>query len=213
MFPNNYECEGQLNIWDYLTSQDQGKDQVKAPLREADDSMCEGCKWREHKNRELNVDEHGQTWVVKCPGTACANWVFGTPLNLTAEKPSKEEIVWYEPEEVIYCFNRDFLPSLEKVVQIISKLYEFEFTSYEADWNKPDNPTVYKYVFKRHSVLEISEGTYAGTDTRFIAVDWEGCKEGTACACDNLDRIFRAIDNAIYRNKHMKKPRKEENEE
>lgn len=200
----DYACDGQMNIWEYIYQ----VESKPKPKQEPDDSICEGCKWRKYPARELEIDEHGQTWVYKCPGTACANWKYGTPLNLSVEKPSKEVVKWYEPEKVIHCFNHDYLPTLEQAVEEISKKYGLEFTSYEADWNKPDNPTVYKHVFKKHSYLEISEGVFAGTDTRYIAVDWEGYHEGTSCPCESLVRIIRAVDNAIYRNEHIKKPKK-----
>ena len=241
--PNNYQCDGQLNLWDYLLSTAiceysghtcnkkelwkvaDSLDELQCPHvccrkcntrmcgarcngseepkhQDPDDSICEGCKWREHKNRWLEVDEYGQTWVHGCPGTACANWTGGTALNLTAEKPSKEEVVWYLPEPKIYCFNRDFLLPLDKTIEKISEWTGLKFTSYVADWLSDDkNQTVYKHIFKDKSYLEIHEDTYMGTDKTFISVGWDNKTEGTGTPCDNFDEVLRAVNKAVERTK------------
>lgn len=195
MIPKDYQCEGQLNIWDYLSA-------PKPQKPEADDSICEGCKWREHKKRWLEVDEFGQTWVHGCPGTACANWIGGTILNLTAELPSKKEVVWYEPEPKIYCFNRDFLLPLDRIVEKVSEWTGLKFTSYEADWKPEDrNHTVYKHIFKDKSYLEIDESRYTGTGQTFIGVTWEAKLEGRSRPCDNFDEVLTAVNAAIERSR------------
>ena len=243
MIPNNYQCDGQLNLWEYLSSTTiceysghtcnkkelwkvaDSLDELQCPHvccrkcntrmcgarcngseepkhQDPDDSICEGCKWREHKNRWLEVDEYGQTWVHGCPGTACANWTGGTALNLTAEKPSKEEVVWYLPEPKIYCFNRDFLLPLDKTMEKIIEWTGLKFTTYEADWMpEGSNKTVYKHIFKDRSYLEIDEKVYLGTDKTFISVSWEGKGEGTGTPCDNFDEVLSAVNSAIKRAK------------
>lgn len=254
MITNDYQCVGQMNIWDYLSSTTtcdhsghtcnkkelwkvaDSLDELQCPhvccrkcntkmcgarcngseepmpKAEPDDSICEGCKWREHKDRELNVDEYGQTWVYRCPGTACMNWKTGTPLNLTAQKPDHQEVIWYEPEEVIYCFNRDFLPPLEKVVEIMTDWFGIKFKKTEFEYKGEVTNTVYQYK-RGKSVIELDEGIYSGgayEGRRFIGVSWNAPKEGTAGGSLNLWEVERALQRALqraeeYKNKKVKK--------
>lgn len=111
------------------------------------------------------------------------------------------------------------LPSLEETIADITQKYGLSFTTYQGEWNLPDNPTIYKHVFKRNSVLEISEGHYwspHGKDyqgARYIAVDWEGWHESASRPCDDIAEVYHAVEFSIYRNEHMKKPKKDENDE
>ena len=104
------------------------------------------------------------------------------------------------------------LPTLEETVALITEKYGLEFETYQGDWNLPDNPTIYKHVFKKHSVLEISECHYNPSDVRFIAVDWDGWHESVSRPCDDLSEVYHGVDYAIYRNEHAKKPKKQEEE-
>lgn len=199
MITSDYQCEGQMNIWEYMY-QVESKPKPE-PKQEPDDSVCEGCKWREHDKRWLEVDEYGQTWVHACPGTACANWTSGTPLNITTEKPSKEETVWYLPEPKPYCFNRDFLPDLEWIVNWLMEWTGLKFTYFEDKFKGEVYAKGYRHKFKGSDV-EIDEGTYAGSHKRFVGVSWEGKLQGTSAPCDNLDEILRAVERAIERSKN-----------
>ena len=221
--PKDYVCDGQLNIWDFMTENYSAKIEPKPKLCEGepDDSICEGCKWRETEGRELEVDEHGQTWVYKCPGTACANWKHGTPLNLTAEKPDHKEIVWYEPEDKPYCFNRNFLPSLEETVRIMEDWFGIKFEKTNYEYKDEIYNTVYVYKCYGKSTIELDENVYSGGDyagERFIGVDWNAPMEGTAGGCLSLyeveHRLRKAISRAVkYKEEHKHKKRGEEDEE
>lgn len=214
--PKDYFCDGQLNIWDIMS-------QMKEEKPECDDSICEGCKWRETEGRELEVDEHGQTWVYKCPGTACANWKHGTPLNLTAEKPDHQEVIWYEPEDKPYCFNHNYLPSLEETVRIMEEWFEIKFEKTNYEYKDEIYNTVYVYKCYGGSKIELDENTYTGGDyegERFIGVDWESPngKEGTAGGCLSLweveHHLQKAISRAVkYKEEHKHKKRGKEDEE
>ena len=242
MIPNNYQCDGQMNFWDYIATTEvckfsnhtcnkqelwkvaqmdgetcpetccrsctvqfcgarcNGSEEPKH--QDPDDSICEGCKWREHKNRWLEVDEYGQTWVHGCPGTACTNWMGGTVLNLTAELPSKNEVVWYQPEPKIYCFNRDFLLPLDRTMEKVIEYTGLKFSTFQADWMAGErNRTVYKHIFKDKSYLEIFESQYMGTDKTFISVSHEAKLEGRSFPCDNFDEVLRAVNSAVERTK------------
>lgn len=197
--PKDYVCDGQMNLWDYMSLTEPKPEKPKC---DPDDSVCEGCKWREHKSRELEVDEHGQTWVYKCPGTACANWKFGTPLNLTAQKPEKEDIRWYEPEEVIYCFNRDYLPSLEVAVQIVEEKTGLKFQEQKCSWDETIGKIYVKKVKKR--LYEMYEDHYSkptNDGSRFISVSWDEPTAGSGRPCDNLDEILRFFERALENDK------------
>lgn len=223
--PKDYVCDGQLNIWDFVTENYSTKQEPKPKLckGEPDDSICEGCKWRETEERELGIDEHGQTWVYKCPGTACANWKHGTPLNLTAEKPDHQEVVWYEPEDKPYCFNKNWLPSFEMVIETMSDWFGIEFKKVDYEYKGEIYNTVYQYKCYGGSKIELDEGVYTGGDykgERFIGVDWESPngKAGTACGCLSLWEVEHHIQSAInraieYKEKQKHKKRGEENEE
>lgn len=188
--------EGQMTIWDFLEKEEPKRNDVQP-----DDSICEGCKWRETKGRWLEVNDLGHTWVHCCPGTACANWKQGTPLNLTCQ----DEIAEYmqDGSEGIYCYNRDFLPSLEQCVEYVKDNFGFHFTTYQFEWDdKEINRTIYKCVFKKGSVLELTESTYSGTNKRYIGVSWEGRKAGFGAPCDNLHEVSRFVEQAWER--HLK---------
>ena len=45
---------------------------------------CKGCKFENWPGKSYETDRHGNIWVIKCRGNACANWPQGTPMNLTA---------------------------------------------------------------------------------------------------------------------------------
>lgn len=208
MLPNNYECEGQLNIWDYLSS----ASAEPQPKAEPDDSICEGCKWREHKDRELNVDEYGQTWVSKCPGTACMNWTEGTPLNLTCESEdmTMPEYEFQDRTEFPYCYNRDFLPSLEQVIKIIEDHFNIKFTENPCDWDD-EIANVYSKKIKK-GVFEVYESHYAKSvhnGDRHISVSFDEPMSGRARPCDNLyevmnffEKVFEYIEGKENGKKH-----------
>ena len=188
--------EGQMTIWDFLEKEEPKRNDVQP-----DDSICEGCKWRETEGRWLEVNDLGHTWVYCCPGTACANWKQGTPLNLTCQ----DEIGEYmqDGSEGIYCYNRDFLPSLEQCAEYVKDNFGFHFTTYQFEWDdKEINRTIYKCVFKKGSVLELTESTYSGTNKRYIGVSWEGRKAGFGAPCDNLHEVSKFVEKAWER--HLK---------
>ena len=44
---------------------------------------CEGCEWERDPHAFVEVDERTEyRWKYCCPGTACANWNKGTPMNI-----------------------------------------------------------------------------------------------------------------------------------
>ena len=190
----NYECDSQISLWDYLKSE--------KPKVEPDDSVCEGCKWRRYKNRRLEVDEYGQTWVYCCPGTACANWRHGTPLNLS----DKVDIPG-EAEERIYCYNRNFLPELENLVPILETAFDCKFKKREFQ-GKPE------YYFKyKKSEFCIDDSTYITGDEkqgkRFVGFSWNASKEGFCSPCDNLHEIIKAFERSFERAERVAKEEKE----
>lgn len=188
------QIEGQITLWDFLKSQ--------KPKAEPNDSVCEGCKWRKYKNRYLEVDDYGQTWVYCCPGTACANWRNGTPLNLSdkVEIPGKAE-------EKIYCYNRDFLPELKNLVPILETAFDCTFKEREFE-GKPE------YYFKyKNSEFCIDDSTYNTGDerqnVRFVGFSWNTSKEGYGIPCDNLHEIIKAFEYGFERAKKVAKEEKE----
>lgn len=217
--PKDYVCDGQLNILDYMTEECKSlKTDPKPCDAEPDDAICEGCKWRETEERELRVDEHGQTWVYKCPGTACANWKHGTPLNLTIEKPDHKEVVWYEPEDKPYCFNKNWLPSLEMVIETMSDWFGIEFKKVDYEYKGEIYNSVYQYKCYGGSKIELDEGVYTGGDykgERFIGVDWEAPngKEGTAGGCLSLYEVEHSLRKAISRAAKYKEEHKRKSKE
>jgi len=167
--------DGQITIWDYLKSLE--------PVQNPDDSICEGCKWRGCATRRLEVENLGHTWVYACPGTACANYTHGTPLNLS--------VLRRRP----YCYNRDFLPPMENLLLLLEKQYEIRFK--EKVW--PDGDIQWNYTYRR-TTLSLMESTYMfGDERRFISVDWSDSKGGFGSPCDNLYEVFKAVDKAFLR--------------
>ncbi len=222
MMPKDYVCDGQMNLWEYMQSIEREEMASEVPTAEPDDSICEGCKWRETEGRELEVDKQGQTWVYKCPGTACANWKHGTPLNLTALVPDQEVIVWYEPEDKPYCFNKNWLPPFEMVIETMSEWFGIEFKKVDYEYKGEIYDSVYQYKCYGGSKIELDEGVYTGGDykgERFIGVDWDAPngKEGTACGCLSLweveHHIRSAINRAIEYKERQKTRKKDEDDE
>lgn len=222
MMPKDYVCDGQMNLWEYMQSIEREERASEVLIAEPDDSICEGCKWRETEGRELEVDKQGQTWVYKCPGTACANWKHGTPLNLTALVPDQEVIVWYEPEDKPYCFNKNWLPPFEMVIETMSEWFGIEFKKVDYEYKGEIYNSVYQYKCYGGSKIELDEGVYTGGDykgERFIGVDWESPngKEGTASGCLSLweveHHIRSAINRAIEYKERQKTRKKDEDDE
>lgn len=180
---DNYVCDGQLTLWDLFTERKE-----KVCERKADDSVCEGCKWRRNKARELEVDEHGQTWVYKCPGTACANWRHGTPLNLSMPRDEIED-----HEEHIYCYNRDFLPELKNLIPMIESEFDIRFTEY-TDFR---GRTAYKYKYRK-TEFEIHDSEYnTGGEKqgkRFVSTSWSYTMGGFSMPCDNLKEVMGIME-------------------
>jgi len=168
--------EGQITIWDYMKSLE--------PVQKPDDSVCEGCKWRGYAGRRLEVERLGHTWVYCCPGTACANHMTGTPLNLSVhdKKP--------------YCYNRDFLPPLENLLPLLEGYYDIKFK--QKVWNDGD---VTWYYTRRKVTVSLDEDTYfegCGTGGRFIGVSYtNSIGEGHSSPCDNLYEVLKLMDKAI----------------
>lgn len=215
MIPSNYVCDGQLNIWDYLgtieevceSEENLQESEVNLSVHEIDDSICEGCKWREWESRKLEVNEHGHTWVYGCPGTACANWKHGTPLNLTCEKPDHKEVVWYEEEDKPHCYNRDFLPDLPLIIEWVEESFKLGLTATKCDWDDSIE-IIYKKMLSR-GLLEIYDDKYSGTNKRFVSLDYQSSREGFGRPCDNIEDIFRGIKQALERDEKIKHQKKE----
>lgn len=194
--PKDYFCDGQLNIWDIMSQMEEEKP-------ECDDSICEGCKWRDYEHRELELDERGQTWVYKCPGTACANWKFGTPLNLSAEAQTitKPEFDFEECDHP-YCYDRDFLPPLDWIIDFIRRNYNIPIKEVECDWMDSIGK-YYEHKFKA-GTLEVYDDQYADSKKRFVSIGYQAQLEGFGSPCDNLVRVCRAIEKAIERDERIR---------
>ena len=230
MIPKDYVCDGQLNLWDYLGTKEkiceceenhqESEDSEFTPVWEPcgenfpplDPDIASGKK----KPYEYNFERFIGQKV----------WCYLTDYD----EPQIGEIIsfdhYYTEVKVHYEYyaltNKDIkpctLPTLEEAVELVAKKFGLEFETYHGEWNLPDNPTIYKHVFKKHSYIEISEAHYwsaRGKDfegARYIAVDWNGWHESTCHTCDDTEEIYRAVDNAIYRNEHAKKPKNKEEE-
>lgn len=231
MLPTNYQCEGQLNIWDLFKEPEEelSDPETKENLCESEDSeftpawtpsgenfppLASDIASGERKPYEYTFERFIGQKV----------WCY---LN-DYDEPQIGEIIafdhYYTEVKVHYeeyaLTNKNVkpctLPALEETIALIKEKYGLEFETYHGEWNLPDNPTIYKHTFKKHSVLEISESHYwsaRGKDfegARFIAVDWDGWHESTSRPCDDLSEVYHGVDYAIYRNEHAKKPKKEE---
>jgi len=227
-YPSNYVCDGQLNIWDYLgTTKEEPEEVCKS-----EENLCE-C---EDSEFTPVWEPCGENFPPLAPDIASGE---RKPYEYTFERYIGQKVWCYlndydEPQiGKITAFDHYYtevkvhyedyaltnltvkpciLPTLEETIALITEKYGFEFETYQGDWNLPDNPTIYKHVFKKHSVLEISEGHYNPSDIRFIAVDWDGWYESVSRPCDDIAEIYHAVDYSIYRNEHAKKPRKQEEE-
>jgi len=203
--PKDYVCDGQLNIWDFVT-----EDSTKPEPEETEA--------KEKKPYEYNFERFiGQK--VWCYLTDYDEPQIGKIIAF--DHYYTEVKVHYEEYALTNLTVKPcILPSLEETIEQITKKYRLEFETYQGEWNLPDNTTIYKHVFKKHSVLEISEGHYwtaKGRDAvkgaRYIAVDWEGWHESASRPCDDIAEIYHAVEYSIYRNDHMKKPKKGDNED
>ena len=236
MIPSNYVCDGQLNIWDYLKTEPEVCESEEK-LQEIEDNLCE-CEDSEFTpcwdpsdlNNEFPPVDPDVASGKKKPYEYDFERFIGQKVwcyLADYDEPQIGEITafdhYYTEVKVHY---EDYaltnltvkpcnLPTLEETIALITEKYGLEFETYQGDWNLPDNPTIYKHVFKKHSVLEISENHYlckGGKGARFIAVDWDGWHELVSRPCDDLSEVYHGVDYAIYRNEHAKKPKKQDEE-
>ena len=63
---------------------------------------CDGCEYEREGTLEID-SRTGDRWRYGCPGTACANWPYGTPMNIDIGCDS------YEPKYQLDIF--DFIGS------------------------------------------------------------------------------------------------------
>lgn len=203
MIPKDYACDGQLNIWDYMT--------------ETYSAKSEEIEAKEKKPYEYDFERYiGQK--VWCWLPEEDEPQIGEIVNF--DHYYTEVKVHYEEYALTNLTVKPcILPTLEETIELVKKKFGLEFETYQGEWNLPDNPTIYKHVFKKHSYIEISEAHYwsaRGKDfegARYIAVDWNGWHESTCHTCDDTEEIYRAVEHAIYRNEHAKKPKKGADEE
>ena len=233
MIPSNYVCDGQLNIWDYLNAEpeicesEEKLQESEANLCECEDSEFTPCWDPSDLNNEFPPVAPDVASGERKPYEYTFERFVGQKvwcyLN-DYDEPQIGEITafdhYYTEVKVHYeeyaltnlTVKPCILPTLEETIALITEKYGLEFETYQGDWNLPDNPTIYKHTFKKHSVLEISESHYNPSNVRFIAVDWEGWNEGASRPCDDLSEVYHGVEYAIYRNKHAKKPKKQEEE-
>ena len=229
--PKDYFCDGQLNIWDIMSQLEEPKVcESEEKLQESEDlefiPAWEPCG---ENFPPLDPDvESGKKKPYEYDFERFIGQKVWCYLN-DYDEPQIGEIIafdhYYTEVKVHYeeyaltnlTVKPCILPSLEETIALITEKYGLEFETYQGEWNLPDNPTIYKHVFKKHSVLEISESHYwsaKGRDAfkgaRFIAVDWDGWHEGASRPCDDLSEVYHGVEYAIYRNEHAKKPKKEE---
>ena len=232
MLQTNNQCEGQLNIWD-LFKEPEEVCESEENLQESEDNLCKS------DDSEFTPvwEPCGENFPPLDPDVASGKkkpyeydferfigqkvWCYLTDYDepqigeITAFDHYYTEVkVHYEEYALTNLTVKPcILPTLEETIALIKEKYGLEFETYHGEWNLPDNPTIYKHTFKKHSVLEISESHYlckGGKGARFIAVDWDGWHESVSRPCDDLSEIYHGVEYAIYRNEHSKKPKKEE---
>lgn len=230
MIPKDYVCDGQLNIWDWL-----GKEEPK--VCECESEICEpeeftpcwqpcGTDFPEldpavESGKRKPYEYDFERFIGQKVWCYLADYDEPQIGEITAFDHYYTEVkVHYEDYALTNLTVKPcILPTLEETIALITEKYGLEFETYQGDWNLPDNPTIYKHTFKKHSVLEISESHYwsakgreAMKGARFIAVDWDGWHESVGRPCDDLSEVYHGVDYAIYRNEHAKKPKKQEEE-
>ena len=234
MFPSNYQCDGQLNIWDFIGSMEvKPEPEPEKTTQDPDDLEFTPC-WdpSDSDNVFPPVDLDVASGKRK-PYEYNFERFIGQKVwcYLSGEEePKIGEIItfdhYYTEVKVHYEYyaltnltvKPCTLPTLEETIALITEKYGLEFETYHGEWNLPDNPTIYKHTFKKHSVLEISEGHYFSArneeckGARYISVDWDGWHESASRPCDDLSEVYHSVDYAIYRNEHAKKPKKQEEE-
>lgn len=181
MIPKDYQCEGQLNIWDYASSVEE-----KPKPYEYDFNRSVGQKVRVWLDDEVFI---GKITDFDHYYTFCE--VNGEELALT-----NKDIAPLEE-----------LPSLVEVVELIKRKFDLDFEAVQVDYMGPNsiNNTVYRHQFRKDSVLEIDESLYLDDEhKRHIGVDWQGKDQGTGCPCDTIEEVVRAVERAIKRNEGQK---------
>ena len=178
MLPRDYQCDGQLNIWDYT-------DSIEKPYT-YDFNRSVGQKVRVWIGDEVFIGkiiefDHYYTFVE----------VNGEELAFT-----NKEIAPIEE-----------LPSLEEAIDYIKYKFNLDFTVHQVDYLGPKsiNNTVYRHQFYKYSVLEVSESLYLDeTEGRHIGIQWDGKDQGTGCPCDTIEEVVQAVKRAIERSEEQK---------
>lgn len=224
MMPKDYVCDGQMNLWEYMQSIEREERASEVPTAEPDDSTYEhplvAPDVASGKKKPYEYDfERFIGQKVWCYLNDYDEPQIG---EITAFDHYYTEVKVHYEAYALTCRNVKpcILPSLEETIEQITKKYGLKFETYEGEWNLPDNTTIYKHIFKKHSVLEISEGHYwsakgreAVKGVRYIGVDWDGWHESVSRPCDDLAEVFHAVEYSIYRNDHAKKPQKKDKDD
>lgn len=183
MIPRDYQCDGQLNIWDYASSIEK-----RAKPYEYNFNRFIGQKVRVWIDDEVFIGkitefDHYYTFVE----------VHGEELAFT-----NKEIAPVDDEE---------LPSLAEVVDFLEYKFELKFESLQVDYLAPNsiNDTVFRHQFYKGSVLEVSESLYLDNEhKRHIGISWDGKGQGTGCPCDTIEEVVQAVKKAIERSEEQK---------
>ena len=237
MIPKDYACDGQLNMWDYLSNNAEKPKPYEYNFnrflgREVE-FIIQGEKYR---GKIVDFDPY-YTWVVTDDGSefACTSSnVYPLPeeeafscRECDIEKRSQDALFEYDilncPEKCCReCFitkcgarcpgsEEPTLPSFEDAVKLLSEKYKLEFEKKTWGW-KDEN--YFEYVAKyKGATIEIDEGHFTTNDRydgeRFIGLSYNCKTEGASCPCCSEGELIHTMDRYMERHERKLKTKKE----
>lgn len=202
--PKDYYCEGQLNIWDYLSA-----GEPKEEVSESEDIICKSEHYQfpevdpeiqsgKRKPYEYDfcrakgmlVDFYDDLGVFRVG--KITEW---DDYYTTVEIDGEEYVG--TPHNTKYHDGQ--LPSLDECMQEIKDrfgLWCWEPILYDISRG-------YEYEYKwSHSKMNVHESHYAegvNGGRRFISVDWSSSLEGRSFPCDTLAQVLKLVESSVDR--------------
>jgi len=235
--PKDYQCDGQLNLWDYAASITPEPKPYEYDFERYIGQKVKISIQGETKFGKITSFDHYYTEVETDDEEkyACSN-LNVYPINENVCQFSGHECNMEESHRIAYmdldilncpevcCRNCDIrlcgarcngskepdpLPSLEEVVGIVSEKFGLQFEKATWEW-KDENYFMYVAKYKG-ARFEVDENTYTGgrlNGERFIGVNWNFGTSGSGRGADTINDVLSFFKRRMKETDNLKEKKK-----